>query len=311
MRLSELVATLSLVSDLGMGRPVEHVLRQTVIAMRLTDIAGAADDVRAATYYTSLLTWIGCAAETSELAELFGDEMGLYTDMREGGDMAGMTLALLMLRHLGRGRSPMRRVGIAGQFLATNGRSVRQIMTAHCQSTGELADRLGLGDQVQRPLLQAFERWDGRGVPGEVGKEDLALAARVVQLADCVEACHFSGGSDAAVDVARERRGTHFDPELVDHFCDKHADVLGGIDEISAWDEVIALDPRLGVELSDDGLDNALCALADFADLKSPCRTGHSRGVAATATAAAAALGLGASDVQLVHRARHLSTTSG
>ena len=35
VRLSELVATLSLVSDLGMGRPMERVLRQTVIAMRL------------------------------------------------------------------------------------------------------------------------------------------------------------------------------------------------------------------------------------------------------------------------------------
>jgi hypothetical protein len=48
VRLSELVATLSLVSDLGMGRPVERVLRQTVIAMRLADAAGAPDDVRVA-----------------------------------------------------------------------------------------------------------------------------------------------------------------------------------------------------------------------------------------------------------------------
>lgn len=38
--LAELVATLSLVSDLGMGRPTERVLRQTVIAMRLATAAG-------------------------------------------------------------------------------------------------------------------------------------------------------------------------------------------------------------------------------------------------------------------------------
>ena len=38
--LAELVATLSIVADLGMGRPVERVLRQTVIAMRLADAAG-------------------------------------------------------------------------------------------------------------------------------------------------------------------------------------------------------------------------------------------------------------------------------
>ena len=35
LRLAELVATLSLVSDLGMGLPMEHALRQCLIAMRL------------------------------------------------------------------------------------------------------------------------------------------------------------------------------------------------------------------------------------------------------------------------------------
>jgi HD-GYP domain-containing protein (c-di-GMP phosphodiesterase class II) len=303
VRLSELVATLSLVSDLGMGRPVEHVLRQTVIAMRLAELAEAPDDLRAATYYTSLLTWVGCATETSDLAELFGDETTLYSEMRDGGDLAGMHLAVFMLRHLGRGNAPVRRINIAGQFMASGGRAVREIMVGHCQSAGVLADRLGLGATVKVPLLQAFERWDGKGVPGDARRDDLSLVARLVQLADCVEACHFAAGSEAALKVARERRGTHFDPDLVDRFCDAHGSVLAGIDEVSAWDEVIALDPSLGVELSDDELDNALEALADFADLKSPCRAGHSRGVAATAAAAADALGLGPAAVQLIRRA--------
>jgi hypothetical protein len=38
--LAEMVGTLSLVADLGMGRPMERVLRQTVIAMRLAAAAG-------------------------------------------------------------------------------------------------------------------------------------------------------------------------------------------------------------------------------------------------------------------------------
>ena len=302
VKLSELVATLSLVSDLGMGRPVERVLRQTVIAMRLADIAGAGDEVRAATYYASLLTWIGCAADTSDLAALFGDEMALYADTHDD-DLAGATLAFFMLRHLGRGSSPVRRFSLASQFVATAGRSVQAVMVSHCQSAGEFAERLGLGEVVRRPLTEAFERWDGRGVPGAARAQDLALAGRIVQLADCVEAFHFSGGDEAAVKVARDRRGTHFDPDLVDQFCLSHVDVLSGIDEISAWDEVIALDPSLGDELSDDGLDRALEALGDFADLKSPSRTGHSRGVAATSEAAATAFGMGSSEVQMLRRA--------
>jgi HD-GYP domain-containing protein (c-di-GMP phosphodiesterase class II) len=302
VKLSELVATLSLVADLGMGRPVERVLRQTVIALRLADIADAGDDVRSATYYTSLLTWIGCAADTSDVAALFGDEAVLYADMHDD-DLVGTTLALFMLRHLGRGTSPIHRLSLASRFVATAGRSVQRVMVSHCQSASELAERLGLGDVVRLPLTQAFERWDGRGVPGAARAHDLALAGRIVQLADCIEAFHFTRGNDAAVEVARERRGTHFDPDLVDQFCIAHADVLAGINEISAWDEVIELDPRLAEELTDDGLDRALEALGDFADLKSPCRAGHARGVAATASAAATALGMEPGVVQLLRRA--------
>ncbi|MBV9323580.1 MAG: LuxR family transcriptional regulator, partial [Chloroflexi bacterium] len=73
--LAELVATLSLLTDLGMGRPMERVLRQTVIAMRLAVLAGLDESVRGSVYYTSLLSWVGCAVETSEVSALFGDEL--------------------------------------------------------------------------------------------------------------------------------------------------------------------------------------------------------------------------------------------
>ncbi|HVT42670.1 MAG TPA: HD domain-containing phosphohydrolase [Acidimicrobiales bacterium] len=300
--LSEIVATLSLVSDLGMGRPVERVLRQTVIAMRLAQRAGCDDSVRSATYYTSLLTWIGCATDTSDLAELFGDEVALYADTHEG-DLAGMSMAVFMVRHLGRGSSPIRRLSMRSQFLGTAGRSVQNVMMAHCQSAGALAGRLGLGDDVSQPLVQAFERWDGRGVPGAVGADDLAMAARLVQLADFVEAFHFAAGPEAALDVARKKRGTHFDPALVDVFCAQSGDILRDLDGVSTWDEVIALDPRLGLELSPHDLDRALEAIADYADLKSPSRTGHSRGVADIAAGAATALGMDHDAVTSLRRA--------
>lgn len=302
VRLSELVATLSLVADLGMGRPMERVLRQTVITLRLADVADVGAGVRAAAYYTSLLTWVGCAADTSELAELFGDETELYADSHDG-DLAGMTMAVFVLRHLGSGAPLLRRAGLVGRFVATAGRSVRQVMRAHCQGASELAGRLDLGEDVCLPLLQAFERWDGRGIPGDVGGQALAPAMRLVQLADNVEAFHHSAGVEGALAVARERRGTQFDPALVDCFLERHADVLADLDRIRAWDEVIALDPRLGAGLPEEALDRALQAFADFADLKSPHRLGHSRGVATLAAGGATRLGLSAGGVDLVRRA--------
>lgn len=302
VRLSELVATMSLVSDLGMGRPMERVLRQTVIAMRLADAADIPDEIRAASYYTSLLTWVGCAADTSDLASLFGDETKLYADTHDD-DLGGLTMALFTARHLGNGASRLRRIGVVGRFVISGGRHVQRVMQSHCQAASDLATQLELGAEVSEPLMQAFERWDGRGVPGKASAADLAPAIRLVHLADSIEAFFAVGGVDAARDVTRERRGTQFDPELVDCFLTHHADVLGELGDISAWDEVIALDPRLGESLSGPRLDTALATLGDFADLKSPSRVGHSRAVAELSVSAGRQLGLTPAEIVLLQRA--------
>ena len=303
--LAELVSTLSVASDLGMGRPVERVLRQTVIAMRLADLAGVDPPVRAATYYTSLLTWVGCATDTSDLTLLFGEEEGLFADTHDG-DLTPLAMGMFMVRHLGRGGPALRRVGMVGRFLATAGRSVQKVMEEHCRAAGDFADRLGLGDDVRTPLLQAFERWDGKGTPGKVGSEQVAPAIRLVHLADNVEAFHHAGGLDVAVAVARERRGTQFDPELVDCFCDNAESILHGLGDLSAWGEVISLDPSLGAPMDEALFDEALATFGDFADLKEPTRTGHSRSVASLAGGAASFLGLPPSEVANVRRAAWL-----
>jgi HD-GYP domain-containing protein (c-di-GMP phosphodiesterase class II) len=302
VRLAELVATLSLVADLGLGQPMEHVLRQTRIALRLAEAAELGEDDRAAVYYVSLLAWVGCAVETSDLARLFGDETELYTGTYDV-DMVGWEGARFFAAHLGAGRPVVQRLGMVGAFVATAGRPVREVMAAHCLAAGDLASRLGLGDEVVRPLRQAFERWDGRGTPGAVGGDDLAPAIRVVQLSDTVEALHRMRGLPAALAAARSRRGTRFDPALVDRLVADPEPFVAGLDDVGNWDAVIAGDPGLGRTLDGAALDEALAALGDFADLKSPSRIGHSRGVAALAGAAADRLGLTAADATLVRRA--------
>ena len=302
LSLAELVSTLSIASDLGMGRPVERVLRQTIIAMRLAEAAGVDPQVRAAAYYASLLTWVGCAADTSELTVLFGEEEGLYGDTHDD-DLTPLAMGVFVARHLGRGGPALRRVGMVGRFLATAGRSVQKVMEAHCLAAGEFANRLGLGEEVRSGLLQAFERWDGKGVPGKVGSGQIAPAIRLVHLADNIEAFHHAGGVPAAIAVARERRGTQFDPDLVDCFCEHAGEILAGAGEVSAWDEVIALDPSLGAPMDVDVLDEALATFGDFADLKDPTKTGHSRSVGALAGGAASFLGLPPAEVANTRRA--------
>jgi hypothetical protein len=73
--LAELLAAFSLATDLGLGQPMEHVLRSWRIAARLAERVGLADDERIALYYIAVLAWVGCVANTPEVAAWFGDDI--------------------------------------------------------------------------------------------------------------------------------------------------------------------------------------------------------------------------------------------
>ena len=53
LRLAELVAACSLATDLGLGLPQEHVLRQCRIALGLAERLGVDEADRAAVYYVA------------------------------------------------------------------------------------------------------------------------------------------------------------------------------------------------------------------------------------------------------------------
>ena len=165
-----------------------------------------------------------------------------------------------------------------------------------------LTERLGLGDDVRQSLKESFERWDGKGLFGAKG-EEIRLTSRLVYLADVVAVFHRIGGVDAAVAVAKERSGTHFDPALVDLFCRQAPELLSDLDAGTNWDTVIAAEPQLGRLVSAEQFDDILEAIGDFADLKSPYTIGHSRAVADLAAEAARIYGLPEDAVVTIRRA--------
>jgi HD-GYP domain-containing protein (c-di-GMP phosphodiesterase class II)/DNA-binding CsgD family transcriptional regulator len=300
VRLAELIAMMSLGTDLGMGHPMEHMLRQSLIALRLADRLGLDESTRGVVYYVSLLSWVGCHVDAYEQAKWFGDDLALKADTRRV-DMASPSGKAFVLSRLGAGRGPLERARLGVKF-AGGGLRPKEAIENHWRATNDLAVALGLSQKVRDGLYQTFERWDGKGVPAEVSGEEILVAARVVNLADVVAVFHEAGGVDAAVAVARERSGTQFDPAMVDVFCAEAAPVLGGLDEATAWSAVIDAEP-VEIVLSDEALESALEAIADFTDLKSPWTIGHSRGVADLAGAAAKLYGLSDDDARLVRRA--------
>lgn len=302
LRLADLVAAFSLATDLGLGQPMEHVLRSWLIAGRMADRLGLGEESRASLFYVMTLAWVGCVADTPEVAAWFGDDIAFRRDSFSV-DLAGLPMMGFSLRHAGVGSPALSRIRRAGTLVLTGGKAVERGLMSHCLTTTQMAERLGLGDQVCDPLRQVFTRWDAKGVPAGVGGDQIAPLARLFHLADVVEVHHRMDGIDAAVDVATARRGKQFDPMVVDTFCAAAGDVLEGLDAVSGWDTTIQGEAALQYVLSDRELDGALEAVADFTDLRSPSRSGHSRGVATLAAEAGAMLGLPADEARNLRRA--------
>ena len=302
LRLAELIAAFSLATDLGLGQPMEHVLRSWAIAARLGDHVGFEPEDRGALYYVATLAWVGCVADTPEVAAWFGDDIAFRADSYQV-DFSGVPMMGFMLRHVGSGSPAIRRLRLAADLVVTGGKGIEQGLMAHCLTTAQMAQRLGLGADVCDPLQQMFTRWDGRGVPGDVGGDSIAFSMRLFHLADTVEVFHRAQGTDAAIAVARARRGRQFDPEVVDAFCANAPAVLGDTSSEADWSELVAQEPGLQRRLTERELDAALEAVADFTDLRSPSRAGHSRGVSALVAGAAADTGLAPADVAALRRA--------
>ncbi|MFC9658848.1 HD domain-containing phosphohydrolase [Nocardia sp. NPDC127606] len=302
LRLAELVASLSLATDLGLGQPQEHVLRQTVLAVRLAEAAGLSEADRAAVYYVSLLAWVGCVADSPEMARWFGDDLRIRADSYDI-DKTGLPMMAFLLGHLAEGGSSLRRLSMTGRFLAGGVRDTMDSFLTHCRTAADIADRLDLPDAVQAALPQAFERWDGHGVPGGLRGEAIIPVMRVVHIADDAEVHARVGGVDAAVRMLLSRRGTEFDPQLVDLCTRGDGALLDGLDRVDAWQQVIDGCAALDRPIADDELTDVLTVFADYADAKATWFLGHSRAVADMAAAAAREYGLPADQAVTVRRA--------
>ncbi len=300
VRLAELAATLSLGTDLGLGLPMEHVIRLTLIALRLADRLGLDQSARSEAYYSGLLAWVGCHTDAYEQAKWFGDDITLKREGRFFDSGRPLQAAAFAVHAVGGGRSPLARLGVWARLPAVARRQAFVDLENHWRGADQLADQLGLGPMIRRSLRESFERWDGRGVGGISG-DAITMTARLVIFSDVMAAYQATEGPAAAVTVARERAGTQFDPDLVEEFCQNASELLADLDAPDNWKQIIDREPSLDRVLRGDQIDSALGAIGDFADIKSPFTIGHSRRVADLAGSAAAALHL--PDVRLVRRA--------
>jgi len=302
VQLAEVVGSIALAADLGLGQPLDHVLRSCVVATRFAEHLGVSREDRDATYWTTLFMMAGCTGSSYELSQVFGDDIAFRAGIFWVPPTT-VNMLRFMLGRAGSGKGVIERMRVRADLLRTKLTAVEQALIAHCHVSARLAERVGLGERVVMSLLQTFARWDGKGLPSGLAGDDILLPIRITNIANVVTAHAREQGVAAAAESVRAFSGTDFDPRLCSAWRTAAPDVLAGLDGQSSWERVVADQPTSRAPLSEAELDDALELVADYADLKSPWFTGHSRGVASLAAAAALRAGLPESEIASLRRA--------
>ena len=302
-RTAEVSAALSLATDLQLGLDFEHGLRSTVFAMRIGERLAVDRQQLSDTYYACLLMYVGCTADVHVRAELFDDIETAGRNLFPV--MFGSSREMLggLVRSVAPLRPPVQRATAIVRTVPRATRVMPLVDIACREVAGILSDRLGLPPSVQALAPVVDERWDGSGEPGLVKGDELPLAIRIAHVARDADLQRVLGGLERAARVLRGRAGGAFDPEIAGLAADHAAEILAVDEGESAWEETLASEPAPHQMLEGEGIDPALSAMGDFADLVSPYLTGHSTGVAELATAAARRCRLDTGEVTALRRA--------
>ena len=299
LRLADILAALSVTTDLGMGNPPEEAIRTCLIATSLARRLGRPESDVADVYYTALVMHLGCTATAHEEARYFGGDELASRGPAQRADFGNRREALGAVLATGRGHGLRRPAGVLRAVAA--GRATPGIFRAVCEVAARLADRLEMGPGVRAGVFQGLERWDGKGAPAGLAGDRISMASRVVQVA--AQASLFAhDGTGAAVEMVRRRAGGWFDPAVAEAFATDGPEILAEVEATDAWEAVLEAEPEPRRTVPDDRLDDVALAFADMVDLKSPFTLGHSTGVAALAEGAARELGLRRSEVTRLRR---------
>jgi HD-GYP domain-containing protein (c-di-GMP phosphodiesterase class II)/DNA-binding CsgD family transcriptional regulator len=301
LRLAELIAALSLATDLGTGQPMEHALRTSYLAVGLARALGVSVQDEFDTYYLALLRFLGCTSEASEDAALnAGDDLAMYAGLSPSVMGASSEAMGWMLRHLAEGEPPLTRARALARIFTDPKGAERSIRT-HCEVGQMLAKRIGLGDSVLHALGSAFEKWDGKGLPNRIAGEAIPVSCRIAAVARDYDIFTRLGGSSATTEILRKRKGKGYEPRVAEVALEHGPGLTAELEEGSLWERVLAAEPGPPITIEESRLDDILGAFAHFVDLKSPFLHGHSTGVAQLAEKAA---GVGGeADPKLLRRA--------
>ena len=304
LRMAEILAAFSLATDLGSGKSMGHAIRACYLGMQIADELRLSTLEQAELYYSFLLMHSGCAALSMALSPVIkGDELTAIGDITLRDDSNILEVLRWLMQVVSPDAPlPTRILNIVRALL--HGKGDESIRGA-CEVATRVAQRLDMPPGVQKAVRHYLERWDGKGPYGLRGS-DIPLNARILHLSLKAEACHTIYGRDETESMILQRRGTIFDPQVIDVFLSiaKKSKLWKMLEKQELWEVVLDIEPDSSHRYIDESqFDDVALAVADFVDIKSPLTVTHSRETARIAEGIASKMDLSQSEIVNIRRA--------
>ncbi|MBF0099979.1 MAG: response regulator [Desulfobacterales bacterium] len=154
----------------------------------------------------------GHQQRVSKLATAIAKEMGLPQEQIEGIRVAGI------LHDIGK-------ICVPAEILSKPGKLTEAefgVIKSHCETGYDILKNIEFPWPIAQIVLQHQERLDGKGYPLQLSGENILLEARIIAVSDVVEAMAMHRpyraalGFDMALDEIKSKKGTAFDPTVVD-----------------------------------------------------------------------------------------------
>lgn len=143
-------------------------------------------------------------------------------------------------------------------------------MKLHASVGADILSAIDFPYPVVPIVRHHHEHWDGRGYPAGLKGTEIPIGARVLSVVDCFDALTSDRPyrprltDDDALQVIRERRGTMYDPLIVDTFLDLYARLKAHGNESFARNGSVKVDtsfPRLAAITASAGESRAMYRL--------------------------------------------------
>ncbi|MEA2097403.1 MAG: HD-GYP domain-containing protein [Candidatus Cloacimonadota bacterium] len=197
----------------------ESIMAEEKLRRSFTMLQKATEDIIQAMSFTSEIRdpyTAGHQKKVCELAVAIGKEMNITEEQLQGVKFAAM------IHDIGKISVPSDILSKPGKI----GKTEFEVVKGHSQTGYELLDKINFPWPISDIVHQHHEKLDGSGYPNGLKDDDILLEAKIISVADTVEAMtahrpyRAALGIDKAMEEITTNKGKFFDSNVVDACVD-------------------------------------------------------------------------------------------